>query len=82
MGLGLFWKPRGPSSSQHLGQLKRDLDLSGPSRKGIGHTGTLDPFAEGWLLVGWGEGTKLLSALQNSIKCMKLKFFWALQAKR
>ena len=65
MGLGLFWKPRGPSSSQHLGQLKRDLDLSGPSRKGIGHTGTLDPFAEGWLLVGWGEGTKLLSALQK-----------------
>ncbi len=65
MGLGLFWKPRGPSSSQHLGQVKRDLELGGPSRKGIGHTGTLDPFAEGWLLVGWGEGTKLLSALQK-----------------
>lgn len=65
MGLGLFWKPRGPSSSQHLGQVKRDLELGGPSRKGIGHTGTLDPFAEGWLLVGWGEGTKLLSGLQK-----------------
>jgi tRNA pseudouridine55 synthase len=65
MGLGLFWKPSGPSSSQYLGKIKRELDLGGPSRKGIGHTGTLDPFAEGWLLVGWGEGTKLLSGLQK-----------------
>jgi tRNA pseudouridine55 synthase len=65
MGLGLFWKPSGPSSSQFLGKVKRELELGGPSRKGIGHTGTLDPFAEGWLLVGWGEGTKLLSGLQK-----------------
>ena len=65
MGLGLFWKPTGPSSSQFLGKVKRELELGGPSRKGIGHTGTLDPFAEGWLLVGWGEGTKLLSGLQK-----------------
>lgn len=65
MGLGFFWKPTGPSSSQFLGKVKRDLELGGPSRKGIGHTGTLDPFAEGWLLVGWGEGTKLLSGLQK-----------------
>ncbi|MEZ4816014.1 MAG: hypothetical protein R3A80_12575 [Bdellovibrionota bacterium] len=73
MGLGLFWKERGPSSSQYLGTLKRKLaeqnfKISGPSRKGIGHGGTLDPFAEGWLLVGWDEGTKLLGALKGLSK--------------
>lgn len=73
MGLGLFWKERGPSSSQYLGILKRKLaqqnfKIGGPSRKGIGHGGTLDPFAEGWLLVGWDEGTKLLGALKGLSK--------------
>jgi tRNA pseudouridine(55) synthase len=31
----------------------------------IGHTGTLDPFAEGILLLAWQEGTKLLSCLNG-----------------
>jgi tRNA pseudouridine55 synthase len=66
MGLGLFWKERGPSSSQYLGTIKKKLGIGGPSRKGIGHGGTLDPFAEGWLLVGWGEGSKFLGALKLS----------------
>jgi tRNA pseudouridine(55) synthase len=37
--------------------------LPGKAREGIGHTGTLDPFAEGLLLVGTEEATKLLSPL-------------------
>lgn len=73
MGLGLFWKERGPSSSQYLGTIKKKLvqqnfKIGGPSRKGIGHGGTLDPFAEGWLLVGWGEGSKFLGALKGLSK--------------
>jgi len=68
MGLGLFWKERGPSSSQYLGTIKEKLGIGGPSRKGIGHGGTLDPFAEGWLLVGWGEGSKFLGALKGLSK--------------
>jgi tRNA pseudouridine55 synthase len=75
MGLGLFWKPTGPTSSQFLGKVKRELELGGPSRKGIGHTGTLDPFAEGWMLVGWGEGTKLLSGLQKLDKIYEAEIF-------
>lgn len=68
MGFGLFWKERGPTSQSELGRIKQKLNLKGPSRKGIGHGGTLDPFAEGWLLVGWGEGSKLLGALKGLSK--------------
>ncbi len=66
MGIGLFWKQRGPTSNERLAEIKKSLGLSGPARKGIGHGGTLDPFAEGWLLVGWNEGTKVLGALKLS----------------
>lgn len=68
MGFGLFWKERGPTSNERLGQIKHELGIGGPSRKGIGHGGTLDPFAEGWLIVGWGEGSKILGALKNLTK--------------
>lgn len=63
MGLALLWKERGPESQRALGELKRSLRLPGNDRTGVGHTGTLDPFAEGILLVGTGEGTKLLTPL-------------------
>ena len=76
MGLALLWKPTGIGSQEALGQFRRALagvpELNGadsaPPKKGgwrrdIGHTGTLDPFAEGLLLCGWGEGTKLLAPL-------------------
>ncbi len=62
MGLYLVWKAPGPSSGQALSRFKLDLGL-GRGREGIGHTGTLDPFAEGLLLVGTGEATKLLTPL-------------------
>lgn len=66
MGVGLFWKQKGPTSNEELANIKRSLGLPGPIRKNIGHGGTLDPFAEGWLLVGWDEGTKVLGALKLS----------------
>jgi tRNA pseudouridine55 synthase len=68
MGFGLFWKERGPTSNEKLADIKRSLGIGGPLRKDIGHGGTLDPFAEGWLIVGWGEGTKFLGALKNLSK--------------
>ena len=60
--ISLVWKEPGLGSQQKLAQVKR-LHSSERGRKGIGHCGTLDPFAEGILCVGMGEGTKLLSAL-------------------
>jgi tRNA pseudouridine55 synthase len=63
MALGLLWKKPGLGSQEALGLLKRELELPGRGREGIGHTGVLDPFAEGWLLCGTEEGTKLMSPL-------------------
>lgn len=61
MALGLIWKPKGLGSQEALGLLKKELQLSGKGRTGLGHTGILDPFAQGWLLCGVGEATKILS---------------------
>jgi len=64
-GLYLINKPTGISSQKYLADFKeQELGLD-RSRKGIGHTGILDPFASGLLLVGIGEGLKLLHAFQG-----------------
>lgn len=57
-GIHTVWKPVGPSSNQFLNQLRRTLN-----KKKIGHAGTLDPLAEGILVIGIDrEGTKLLDS--------------------
>jgi tRNA pseudouridine(55) synthase len=65
VGLALVWKPCDVTSQGFVGNFKRQMGLPGPARKNIGHSGTLDPFAEGFLLIGWDEATKLLAALQG-----------------
>lgn len=62
-GLCLLWKPVGMNSQACLAEFKRSLGYETKLREKIGHAGTLDPFAEGLLLCGMGEGTKLLSPL-------------------
>lgn len=62
-GLVLFNKPRGYTSYQVVEFFKRK------TQKKVGHGGTLDPFAEGLLILGIGEYTKELSKfLKESIK--------------
>lgn len=56
-------KPIGMSSFDVVRALRRKLN-----RRSIGHAGTLDPFAEGVLVVGVDEGTKLLPYLQAEDK--------------
>lgn len=73
MAIGLLWKPRGLGSQEALGQLKRLMGLPGKAREGIGHTGILDPFAQGWLLVGTEAATKLLSPLVSLPKVYEAK---------
>jgi tRNA pseudouridine55 synthase len=66
MGEGVYviWKPKGPSSNGVLEELRR---ITGIGK--IGHAGTLDPLAEGVLVVGIGrKGTKKLSNLVKSEK--------------
>jgi tRNA pseudouridine55 synthase len=67
-GLFLCNKPSGPSSAQFLGQIKRILKI--PRSVRVGHGGTLDPFAEGLLIIGISRAyTKLLhQQLKNETK--------------
>ncbi|MHB8055425.1 MAG: tRNA pseudouridine(55) synthase TruB [Candidatus Aminicenantales bacterium] len=53
-GLVLVRKPSGPTSHDCVVRLRKILQT-----KKIGHFGTLDPFAEGLLLLGVGRATRL-----------------------
>ena len=55
VGLLLIDKPVGPSSHDVVAAVRRELGL-----KRVGHTGTLDPFASGLLLVCAGSATRLV----------------------
>ncbi|MFW5853142.1 MAG: tRNA pseudouridine(55) synthase TruB [Patescibacteria group bacterium] len=59
-----IWKPAGPTSHDIINQLRRQTGI-----KKIGHAGTLDPLAEGILVVGIGRaGTKQLTELVSKKK--------------
>lgn len=69
-GLCAVYKPKGCSSSDVVEDVKRILQNTlGNARKTrgkkagikVGHGGTLDPMAEGVLVLGLGDGTKLLA---------------------
>ncbi|MFA5052918.1 MAG: tRNA pseudouridine(55) synthase TruB [Parcubacteria group bacterium] len=62
-GIYAFWKPKGVSSAGFLRKIKKENGI-----KKIGHAGTLDPLAEGILVVGIGKGTKLLTNVSGSEK--------------
>ncbi|MDO8519410.1 MAG: tRNA pseudouridine(55) synthase TruB [Deltaproteobacteria bacterium] len=62
-GFLLIDKPAGISSNQALTILKRKTGL-----KKMGHTGTLDPFATGLLIVGIGQATKQIPFVQDEPK--------------
>lgn len=63
-GVLLLNKPRGLTSQQAVARVKRLF----AARK-AGHTGTLDPLADGLLPVGLGEATKFTQFLLNADKC-------------
>ncbi|PIE61715.1 MAG: tRNA pseudouridine(55) synthase TruB, partial [Desulfobacterales bacterium] len=53
-GILVVNKPEGMTSAGVVGRLKRLLKV-----KKIGHTGTLDPFATGVLLIAVGKATRI-----------------------
>ncbi len=55
-GILLVDKPAGPTSHGAVQRVRRALGV-----REIGHAGTLDPMATGLLVMGVGEGTKLLA---------------------
>lgn len=67
-GLLVVYKPAGPSSYDVIRRLKKVLgrDIR------IGHCGTLDPAAEGILLVLLGKATRRQSELMNLVKTYRV----------
>ena len=62
-GIAIVDKPRGMTSHDVVGRARRALRT-----REIGHAGTLDPMATGVLVLGVGEGTKLLTFLTAADK--------------
>jgi len=62
-GVLVLNKPSGPTSADCLNRIKRGL-----GQKKIGHAGTLDPLADGVLLVMLGQGTKIAPYLSGGEK--------------
>jgi tRNA pseudouridine55 synthase len=62
-GILIVDKPPGLTSHDAVTKVKRAL-----SAKKVGHTGTLDPFATGVLVMGINQGTKLIPFLDNTDK--------------
>lgn len=62
-GLFLVDKPSGATSRQIDNFFMHRFD-----EKGVGHLGTLDPFATGLLIVGIGQGTKVFPFLDDKVK--------------
>ncbi|HSC88868.1 MAG TPA: tRNA pseudouridine(55) synthase TruB, partial [Polyangiaceae bacterium] len=56
-------KPRGPTSHDVVGMLRRQFGT-----RRVGHAGTLDPMATGVLVALFGEATKLSAVLTRETK--------------
>lgn len=62
-GVVVIDKPSGLTSHDVVQRVKRSLGA-----KKVGHTGTLDPFATGVLVLGINQGTKLIPYLDKTVK--------------
>lgn len=66
-------KPKGLTSTQALGQVKR---LFKPAK--AGHGGTLDPLATGVLPIAFGEATKTVSFVMDGLKTYRFTISWGI----
>lgn len=67
-GVLLVDKPAGPTSHDVVYEVRRELSKAHDRRVKVGHSGTLDPFATGLLVVLVGRATRLQRYLQNQDK--------------
>ncbi|HPF17118.1 MAG TPA: tRNA pseudouridine(55) synthase TruB [Thermotogota bacterium] len=68
-GILPLYKPVGPTSHDMVSWLRKKLNI-----KRIGHSGTLDPFAQGVLVMGIGKGTRILEYLKDAYKVYTMTF--------
>lgn len=59
----IIYKPKNESSFQTINRFRKENNI-----KKIGHTGTLDPLAQGLLLVAINDYTKLIPLIENKTK--------------
>ncbi len=69
-----LYKPKGPTSFQVISKLKKILNV-----KKVGHTGTLDPQAEGVLVVCVGEATKIAQIITGARKVYRADILFGLK---
>ncbi|NUU95932.1 tRNA pseudouridine synthase B [Marinitoga sp. 1135] len=67
-GFLLVDKPEGITSHDVVNEIRKIF-----SSKKVGHSGTLDPFATGLLIIGVNKGTRLLEYLQHQDKVYHVK---------
>jgi tRNA pseudouridine55 synthase len=67
-GVLLFDKPAGPSSHEAVMDIRRTI-----GQRRVGHTGTLDPLAEGLLVTCLGKATKIAQFLSGYDKTYEAK---------
>ena len=60
-GFLIINKPAGPTSHDIVSRVRRLL----PRKTKVGHAGTLDPFADGVVVVGIGQATRLLDEIHQ-----------------
>ncbi len=73
--LFVAYKPAGIGSNAFLGRLKRKYGV-----KKAGFSGTLDPFAKGVLVIGFGSYTKLFRFLDKTPKSYRATLWLGLQS--
>ena len=69
-----IYKPINISSFGVIRKIKNKFNFSK-----IGHAGTLDPLAEGILPIAIGKTTKLISFINNKLKCYEFEIKWGEQ---
>jgi len=75
-GLYLAHKEVGQSSFDVVRGSKREAFAAGEGKLAVGHGGTLDPFAEGLLLVLAGQATRLMELLHPLPKTYLARVAW------
>ena len=72
-GILNLYKPTGPTSHDCVGRVRRVLGT-----RRVGHAGTLDPLARGVLVIGVGNGTRILEYLQGQPKTYRARLVFGL----
>lgn len=78
-GLYLVHKPVGSTSFQVVRSFVAAIREAGQGKLPVGHGGTLDPFAEGLLLILVGQATRLMDLLHPLPKTYVAEVVWGIE---